>query len=207
MSLGADDYCARLEGGELPVETHNQLLRIVFIYLIDFGMCGDDGMLNVVDQIDARGWSFGRMQGDHLELNRTFDLFYISQALAGIYRSQYYSSRLLLQPATARFCRLPDLLHLPGSGGAIGHPRNKATATGHVTKLPRQEDGRGWEPAYGTEEAVAFMPAVARQRDGGRAGRPACSKEFSFELKQPVWCYGKTTRHRVQLPYTLGVTY
>lgn len=66
-----------------------------------------------------------------------------------------------MQPATARFYRLPDLLHLPGSDGAIGHPRNKATATGHVTKLPRQEDGRGWEPAYGTEETVAFMAAVA----------------------------------------------
>lgn len=87
MSLGTNDYRARLEGGELPLETHNHLLRIVFIYLIDFGMCGDDGILNVVDQIDARGWSFGRMQGDRLEFDRTFDLFYISQALAGIYRS------------------------------------------------------------------------------------------------------------------------
>jgi hypothetical protein len=57
---------ANAESGELPLNCHDQVLRIAYIYL-DQGLWSGNGVFDVVDKLHTRGWSFG--QGD-LGFNR-----------------------------------------------------------------------------------------------------------------------------------------
>ncbi|KAH7175203.1 hypothetical protein EDB81DRAFT_769425 [Dactylonectria macrodidyma] len=160
--MSAEQFRANAERGEVPVDCHDRVLRIAFIYL-DEGLWDGNGVLDVVDKLHTRGWSFG--QGD-LKFNRTLDIFYLAQIAAGIYRSsnqldgdfpsaedfdtfyaqhqqllnqdawrQYYSPTFLAQATSARFYRLPDLQDLPDSSDPLAQPRQKGI--GHFTKLPR----------------------------------------------------------------------
>ncbi|KAK1989349.1 hypothetical protein LZ30DRAFT_576271 [Colletotrichum cereale] len=160
--MSADEFRDSVESRVVPVNSHDQLLRIAFIYL-DEALWDSRGVFDVVDQLHARGWSFG--EGD-LKFNRTLDIFYLAQLAAAMYRSsdqgegefvsaddfdefyaehhkrlsdsawqRYYSSALLAQPTSARFYRLPNLEHLPDSSDPLAKPRHKEN--GHLTKLPR----------------------------------------------------------------------
>ncbi|GKT44619.1 uncharacterized protein ColSpa_04800 [Colletotrichum spaethianum] len=161
--MNAKEFRANVESGELPVDHHDRVLRIAFIYL-DEGLWDGNGVFDVVDQLHARGWSFGE---EGLRFNRTLDIFYLAQIAAGIYRSsnqldgdfpladdfdtfyaehrqllnlkawrEYYSPAFLAQPVSARFYRLPDLQDLPDASDPLGQPR-RDKGIGHFTKLPR----------------------------------------------------------------------
>ncbi|ROT39915.1 hypothetical protein SODALDRAFT_293526 [Sodiomyces alkalinus F11] len=91
--MSAKEFLAKAKSGEIPVDSHDRVLRIAFIYM-DEGLWGtwdverrmvrDNGVFSVVEQLHERGWSFG--QGD-LKFNRTLDIFYLAQIAAGTYRS------------------------------------------------------------------------------------------------------------------------
>ncbi|KAK8031662.1 hypothetical protein PG990_001396 [Apiospora arundinis] len=160
--MSAEEFREKVENGEVLVDSHDLVLRIAFVYA-DVGIWDGNGVFDVVDQLHARGWSFG--QGA-LKFNRTLDIFYLTQIAAGIYRSsdqldgdlpspddfdtfyaqhyqllnrdawkQYYSPGLLAQATSARFSRPPDLQDLPDSSDPLGNPRQKGV--GHFNKLPR----------------------------------------------------------------------
>ncbi|KXH40472.1 hypothetical protein CSAL01_01426 [Colletotrichum salicis] len=161
--MSADEFRDSVEIGETPVDSHDRLLRIAFIYL-DESLWDGRGVFEIVDQLHARGWSFGH--GD-LKSNRTLDIFYLAQLAAAMYRSsnpdegvfasaddfdefyaehhellgenawrKYYSSGLLAKSISARFYRLPDLQDLPDSSYPLAQPRHRGN--GHLlTKLPR----------------------------------------------------------------------
>lgn len=63
--MSAEVFRANVESGEVPINCHDQVLRIAFIY--NEGMWEGNGVFDVVDKLHTRGWSFG--QGD-LGLNR-----------------------------------------------------------------------------------------------------------------------------------------
>ncbi|KAB8075724.1 hypothetical protein BDV29DRAFT_200727 [Aspergillus leporis] len=160
--MSAKEFLADVEGGVVPVDCHEKVLRIAFIYM-DEGLWLGSGVFDVVEKLHARGWSFG--EGE-LRFNRTLDIFYLAQLAAAIYRStdqlegdfpspddfqsfytthhvllhssawrSYYSTAFLTQRTTARFYRLPDLQDLPDSDSPLGLPRQRPPA--HATKLPR----------------------------------------------------------------------
>lgn len=64
--MSAEEFRANVESGEVPVDCHDRVLRIAFIYL-DEGLWNGNGVFDVVDKLHTRGWSFG--QGD-LNFNR-----------------------------------------------------------------------------------------------------------------------------------------
>ncbi|KAK2022810.1 hypothetical protein LX32DRAFT_602148 [Colletotrichum zoysiae] len=161
--MNAEQFRAGVENGDVPVDRHDRVLRIAFIYL-DEGLWNGNGVFDVVDQLHSRGWSFGE---GVLRFNRTLDVFYLAQLAASIYRSsdqlngdfpspddfatfydqhshllkldawrEYYSQAFLAQPTSARFYRLPDLRDLPDSSDPLGQPR-RCKGTGHFTKLLR----------------------------------------------------------------------
>ncbi|KAL4789609.1 hypothetical protein BDV19DRAFT_382956 [Aspergillus venezuelensis] len=151
--MSAQKFLTEVENGVVPVNSHDEVLRIAFIY--------------IDEKLHAHGWSFG--EGE-LRLNRTLDLFYLAQIPAGIYRSSnqiegifpspdefdafytehhtlldpsawraYYSEPFLKQKTTARFSCLPDLQDLPDSDPPLDEPRKQSHPGGgpHATKLPR----------------------------------------------------------------------
>ncbi|KAF9252309.1 hypothetical protein LCP9604111_2305 [Penicillium roqueforti] len=160
--MSAKEFLVDVEGGVVPVDCHEKVLRIAFIYMEE-ELWLDSGVFDVVEKLHARGWSFG---AGELRFNRTLDIFYLAQLAAAIYRStnqlegdfpspddfqsfytthhallhssawrSYYSTAFLTQRTTARFYRLPDLQDLPDSDSPLGLPRQRAPA--HATKLPR----------------------------------------------------------------------
>ncbi|RDW81616.1 uncharacterized protein DSM5745_05173 [Aspergillus mulundensis] len=160
--MSAEEFIADVESGLVPVDCHEKVLRIAFIYL-DEGLWDGNGVFDVVEKLHAHGWSFG--EGE-LRFNRTLDIFYLAQLAAAIYRSSsqlegdfpspddfqsfytthyallhpsawrtYYSTSFLTQPTTARFYRLPNLQDLPDSDSPLSLPRHRPPA--HATKLPR----------------------------------------------------------------------
>ena len=98
--MSAEEFRANVESGEVPVDCHDRVLRIAYIYSNE-RLCDGNGVFDIVDKLHTRGWSFG--QGD-LKFNRydfwleptfakktdnqsTLDIFYVAQIAAGIYRS------------------------------------------------------------------------------------------------------------------------
>ncbi|KAL4749637.1 hypothetical protein BDW72DRAFT_213974 [Aspergillus terricola var. indicus] len=163
--MSAEEFLADVRNGVVPVDSHDKVLRIAFIYM-DEGLWQDNGVFDVVEKLHAQGWSFG--EGE-LRFNRTLDIFYLAQIGAGINRSNqmdgdfpspddfdtfytthhallnpsawrfYYSKTFIKQRTTARFYRLPDLQDLPDTDFPLGQPRKRAHPSGglHATKLPR----------------------------------------------------------------------
>ncbi len=64
--MSAEEFRANAESGEVPINCHDQVLRIAYIYSYD-GSWEGNGVFDVVDQLHTHGWSFG--QGD-LRFNR-----------------------------------------------------------------------------------------------------------------------------------------
>lgn len=64
--MSADDFRDNVESGEVPVDSHDRLLRIGFIYL-DGVLWDGRGVFDVIDQLHTRGWSFGH---GNLKFNR-----------------------------------------------------------------------------------------------------------------------------------------
>ncbi|KAL2853311.1 hypothetical protein BJY01DRAFT_79312 [Aspergillus pseudoustus] len=156
--MSAQKFLTDVENGVVPVNSHDEVLRIAFIYMDEGLWCGT-GVLDVIERLHAHGWSFG--EGE-LRLNRTLDLFYLAQIAAAIYRSSnqiegifpspdefdtfytehhallhpsawraYYSEPFLKQNTTARFYRLPDLRDLPDSDSPLdGRPHKRSPASG-----------------------------------------------------------------------------
>lgn len=56
--MSAEEFLANAEGGVVPVDCHEKVLRIAFIYM-DEGLCLGSGIFDVVEKLHARGWSFG----------------------------------------------------------------------------------------------------------------------------------------------------
>lgn len=54
------------KGGEVPINSHDEVFRIAYIYL-DQGLWDGNGVFDVVEKLHTRGLSFG--QGD-LGFNR-----------------------------------------------------------------------------------------------------------------------------------------
>ncbi|KAL5353982.1 hypothetical protein ACLOAV_000067 [Pseudogymnoascus australis] len=162
--MSAERFCASVESGEVPVDCHDRVLQIAYIYSDD-GLWNDHGVFNVVEKLHERGWSFG--QGD-LKFNRTLDIFYLAQIAAGMNRCnedytegdaflspddfdafyvqhhqllnqdawrQYYSPTFLAQATSARYYRLPNLQDITDSSGPLWQVQQKGI--GHFTKLPR----------------------------------------------------------------------
>jgi hypothetical protein len=57
-AMSAEEFRAKVESGEVPVDSHALVLRIAYIYL-DTGLWDGNGLFDVVDLLHARGWSFG----------------------------------------------------------------------------------------------------------------------------------------------------
>lgn len=64
--MSADEFRDSVESGETPVDSHDRLLRIAFIYL-DESVWDGRGVFDIVDRLHTNGWSFG--EGD-LKFNR-----------------------------------------------------------------------------------------------------------------------------------------
>ncbi|KAJ0423309.1 hypothetical protein BJY00DRAFT_321954 [Aspergillus carlsbadensis] len=163
--MSAKAFIADVEGGVLPVDSHEKVMRIAYIYM-DEGLWMGNGIFDVVEKLHAHGWSFG--EGE-LRFNRSVDVFYLAQLTVAIYRftnqlegdcavypspndfhsfyttyhallhpsvwRSYYSPAFLTQPTTAHFYRLPNLQDLPDSDSPLCLPRQRPPA--HATKLPR----------------------------------------------------------------------
>jgi len=61
----AQEFRVKAENGELPIDGHDLVLRIAYIYTVEYMF--DDGVFDTVHKLHTRGWSFG--QGD-LKFNR-----------------------------------------------------------------------------------------------------------------------------------------
>lgn len=59
--MSAEEFRANVESEEVPVDCHDPMLRIAFIYL-DEALWDGRGVFDIVDKLHIRGWSFG--QGD-----------------------------------------------------------------------------------------------------------------------------------------------
>ena len=64
--MNAKEFRANAERGQVPIDSHDQVLRIACIYLTH-GSWEETEVFNVVNKLHTRGWSFG--QGD-LAFNR-----------------------------------------------------------------------------------------------------------------------------------------
>lgn len=65
--MSAEEFLADVEGGAVPVDCHDRVLRIAFIYM-DEGLWDGNGVFDVVEKLHARrGWSFGERE---LRFNR-----------------------------------------------------------------------------------------------------------------------------------------
>lgn len=64
--MNAKEFCANVESGEVPVDCHDRVLQIAYIYSYE-GSWDGDGVFDVVNKLHSRGWSFD--QGD-LKFNR-----------------------------------------------------------------------------------------------------------------------------------------
>ena len=66
--MNAEEFRANAEKGEVSIDSHDQVLRIAYIYAIQGSQfLRGSGVFNVTDKLHTRGWSFG--QGD-LAFNR-----------------------------------------------------------------------------------------------------------------------------------------
>ncbi|KAF1828091.1 hypothetical protein BDW02DRAFT_635394 [Decorospora gaudefroyi] len=160
----AREFLANVEGGNVPVTCHDDVLRIAYIYMYE-GLGNVQGVFDVVEKLHAHGWSFGESE---LRFNRTLDIFYVAQIAAAYYRwtdqlngdedlnfsdfdafytahhallhptawRSYYSTTFLTQPTTTRFYRMPDLQDLPDSSSPLCLPRENPVSE-HVLRLPR----------------------------------------------------------------------
>ncbi|KAK4197625.1 hypothetical protein QBC40DRAFT_333114 [Triangularia verruculosa] len=158
--MSAEDFLTDAESGAVAMDSHEDLLRIAFIYL-DEGLWDGNGIFDVVEKLHSHGWSFG--EGE-LKFNRTLDIFYLAQLAAAIYRSSsqltgdfpspsndfptfytehaallhpeawraYYSPAFLAHPTTARFYRLPNLQDLPDLSSPLAQPRESLPAAAGV---------------------------------------------------------------------------
>ena len=57
--MSAEEFRAKAERGEVPINSHDQVLRIAYIYVKQVGWVGR-GVFDVVDKLHRRGWSFGQ---------------------------------------------------------------------------------------------------------------------------------------------------
>jgi hypothetical protein len=64
--MSAEAFLADAESGVVPVDSHDDVLRIAYIYM-DHGLWDANGVFDVVENMHARGWSFG--EGE-LKFNR-----------------------------------------------------------------------------------------------------------------------------------------
>jgi hypothetical protein len=55
--MNAEQYRHNVENGQTPVTSHDQVLRIAFIY--SFDPFNNDGVFGDVEKLHTRGWSFG----------------------------------------------------------------------------------------------------------------------------------------------------
>lgn len=62
----AEEFRAKAESGEVPIDHHDQVLRIAYIYL-EQDLWAGNGVFDIIEKLHTRGWSFG--QGD-LAFNR-----------------------------------------------------------------------------------------------------------------------------------------
>ncbi|OBT53774.1 hypothetical protein VE04_05125 [Pseudogymnoascus sp. 24MN13] len=184
--MSAEEFLADAEGGKLPVDCHDRVLQIAFIYM-DEGLWKGNGVFDVVEKLHARGWSFG--EGE-LKFNRTLDIFYLAQLAAAIYRSSsqlngdfpspsdfpafyathrallhpsawrsYYSATFLTQRTSARFYRLPDLQDLPDSSSPLGQPGQRLALTAAAAQR-HETPPLGPQPLSTLEASAARLRAV-----------------------------------------------
>ncbi|KAF7713170.1 Uncharacterized protein PECH_001715 [Penicillium ucsense] len=140
--MDAGQFCADVEGGIVPIVSHEDLMRLGFVYAVD-AIERWGNVFTTTDKIHSLGFTFGE---DELRFNRTLDVFHFTQLMAALYREDpllesdtpsfsdfptfyqkhydilgpsvwrsYYSLSFLTQKATTRFYRPPDLRDLPGS--------------------------------------------------------------------------------------------
>ena len=64
--MNAREFRSKAESREVLIDSHDQVLRIAYIYLDEASGPGDV-LFEVVEKLHTRGWSFG--QG-HLAFNR-----------------------------------------------------------------------------------------------------------------------------------------
>ncbi|KAK1142346.1 hypothetical protein N8T08_007898 [Aspergillus melleus] len=86
--MGAREFLSDAENGVVPVNSHDQLLRIAWIYL-DEPLWNGQGVFDVIEKLHTHGWSFG--EGE-LRFNRTLDMFYLAQIAAALYITVHSSS-------------------------------------------------------------------------------------------------------------------
>jgi hypothetical protein len=65
--MSAKEFRAKAESGEVPIDSHDQVLRIAYIYSDEWLWDGDHGVFEIVDKLHTRGWSFGQ---EDLRFNR-----------------------------------------------------------------------------------------------------------------------------------------
>jgi hypothetical protein len=58
FAMSAKQFLADAEGGVVPVDSHEKVLWIAFIYM-DEGLWDGNGVFDVVEKLHACGWSFG----------------------------------------------------------------------------------------------------------------------------------------------------
>lgn len=57
--MNAEEFRAKAESGEVLIDSHDQMLRIAWIYMDEASGPGDC-LFEVVDKLHTRGWSFGQ---------------------------------------------------------------------------------------------------------------------------------------------------
>ncbi|KAH7376037.1 hypothetical protein B0T11DRAFT_314439 [Plectosphaerella cucumerina] len=121
MSILSDkQFREQVESGQLAVDTHNLLLRIALIYLLDHKYV----LSNAVKELHSRGWSF-----------EAFHIEYQGLLYENVWK-EHYTPAYLAQASTARFWRLPNLWDRTDTSNPLrAVPRRKGT--GQFTKLPR----------------------------------------------------------------------
>lgn len=64
--MSAEEFRRNVESGEMPIDSHDRMLLIAFIYL-DEVLWDGRGVFDTVDKLHTRGWSFGK---GHFKFNR-----------------------------------------------------------------------------------------------------------------------------------------
>ncbi|KAI9368659.1 hypothetical protein BJX61DRAFT_205669 [Aspergillus egyptiacus] len=136
--MSAQKFLTDVENGVTLVDSHEKALWLAFIYL-DEALWIGTGILEVIEKLHAYGWSFG--QGE-LRLNRTLDLFYLSQLAAAIYRSSDTINGTF--PSTDEFDTLYTnhhaLLHPSAWRAYYSEPFLKQNTTARFYRLPDLQD-------------------------------------------------------------------
>lgn len=189
--MSARKFLTDVQNSVVPVNSHDKVLRIAFIYMDEGLLCGA-GVFDVIEKLRAHGWSFGegelrfnRSVTYHLEITiltikrSTLDLFYLSQIAAAIYRSSDQIKGIFPSPDEfdTFYTEHHALLHPSAWRAYYSKPFLKQNTTARFYRLPNLQD-------LPDSDSPLDLPRKHSHTGGG-----------SHATKLPRWAYNVACTH------------